>query len=104
MSPAFQAYELPTPNGVSVMLVAAPLHVGFVGGAAANVSPPTAQLIAHAVAVIVNGDNPESKTGVGSFPPAGVPEWKMSVAGSIAYCQLPVAVNWTSAARGSWAF
>ncbi len=86
------------------MFVAAPVHAGSVGGAAANVSPATAQSIVHAVAVIVNGDSPESKTGDGSWPPAGAPPWKVSVEGSIAYCHASVASNSRSTASGCCAF
>ena len=93
-----------TPNGESVMFVAAPVHAGSVGGTAANVSPASAQSIGHAVTLIVNGDRPESKTGDGSTPPAGVPAWKVSVDGSIAYCHVSVASNSRSTASGCCAF
>ena len=86
------------------MFRAAPVHVGFVGGADANVSPATSQSIGHAVAVIVNGGSPESKTGDGSLPPAGVLPWKVSVDGSIAYCHASVASNSRSTASGCCAF
>ena len=93
-----------TPKGQSVMFLAAPVHVGLVGGADANVSPATSQSIGHAVAVIVNGGSPESKTGDGSLPPAGVLPWKVSVDGSIAYCHASVASNSRSTASGCCAF
>ena len=93
-----------TPNGHSVIFVAAPVHAGSVGGAAANVSPATAQSIGHAVVVIVNGGSPESKIGDGSWPPAGVAPWKVSVEGSIAYCHASVASNSRSTASGCCAF
>ena len=93
-----------TPKGQSVMFLAAPVHVGFVGGADANVSPATSQSIGHAVAVIVNGGRPESNTGDGSLPPVGVRPWKVSVEGSIAYCHGPAASSWRSTARGSCEF
>ena len=96
--------KLLTPNGHRVIFVAAPVHAGFVGGAAANVFPATSHSIGHAVAVMVNGGRPESKTGEGSLPSDGVLPWKVSVSGSMAYCQGPVASNSRSTARGSCAF
>jgi hypothetical protein len=43
-----------------------PTHEGFEGGGAANVSPAVAQLILQAVTVMLKGDFPESKMGLGS--------------------------------------
>ena len=86
------------------MFVAGPTQAGLVGGLAANVSPAMAHSISHAVAVIVNGGLPESKTGDGRLPPSGVPALKTSVSGSIAYCQVVVASNSRSTASGCCAF
>ena len=85
-----------------MIFVKAPAHAtGLVGGAAAKVSPATFQLIGHAVALIVNGGRPVSKTGDGSFPPAGDAPLNLRLVGSIANSQAPVASNWRSTARGS---
>ena len=86
------------------MFVAGPVHAGFVGGAAANVSPAIAQSTGHAVALMVNGGSPESKIGDGSFPPVGVLPWKVSVDGSMAYSHGAVASYSRSTARDSCAF
>ena len=99
-----RAVQQLTPKGQSVMFRIWPVHAGLVGGAAANVSPATVQVIGQAAAVIVSGGSPESKIGEGNFPPAGVPALNLSVEGSIAYCQSELASNSRSTARGSCAF
>ena len=43
-----------------------PVHEGLVGGGAANVRPAVIQWMGQAVTVILKGDFPESKTGLGS--------------------------------------
>jgi len=80
------------------------VQLGAVGGEETNVSPAMAQLMGHAVAVIVNGDNPESNTGEGRTPDLGGRFTNSRVAGSIAYCQVAVASNSRSFARLCWAF
>jgi len=54
------------PNGVKVNVLFDPVHAGFVGGEAAKVSPAVAQLMGHAVTVMLKGDLPASKMGLGS--------------------------------------
>jgi hypothetical protein len=95
-------HDLLTPRGVNVNVVFFPIHAGFVGGGAANVSPATAQLILQAVTVMLKGDFPESKIGLGSD--VGEVVWNFNVAGSIAYCHAAVASNSRSTARGSCEF
>lgn len=90
-----------TPKGHKVISVALPLQVTFSGGALANVLPAIAQSISHALAVIVNGGSPLSNTGDGSVPSCGGLLLNLSVVGSMAYCQVPVASNWKSTARDS---
>lgn len=53
------------------MVVCAPVHSGFVGGEAANVSPASGQSIMQAVTVMESGGNPESNTGEGRIPDSG---------------------------------
>ncbi len=86
------------------MFTGLPVHGGLSGGADAKVSPATSHTMGHADTLIVKGDNPESKTGDGSFPPSGVPAWNVSVEGSIAYCQAAVGSNSRSTASGCWVF
>ena len=93
-----------TPKGRKVMVVAGPVHVGLLGGALAKVVPAMAQSISHAVAVILMGGRPESKTGDGSVPELGGVLWNRSEEGSMAYCQVSVASNSRSTAMGCWAF
>lgn len=58
------------------MVVFCPVHAtGLCGGAAANVFPAVGQLIGQAVALMLKGGNPESKTGEGNFPPLGGVLW-----------------------------
>lgn len=61
-----------TPYGLSVMVLCTPVvHVVFVGGDAANVSPASGQSIMQAVTFIDSGGSPESNTGEGSIPDLG---------------------------------
>jgi hypothetical protein len=94
----FRDCERLTPKGVKVNVVLRPVHEGLVGGDEANVSPAVAQLMGQAVIVMLSGDLPESKMGLGSEPTEVVWNWK--VLGSIAYCHAPVASNSRSTARG----
>lgn len=46
-------------------MVFLPVHAGFEGGGAANVLPAMSQSIGQAVTVMLKGDFPESKIGLG---------------------------------------
>ena len=92
-----------TPRGVRDNVVLAPVHDGFVGGDAANVLPAVIHWIGQAVTLILKGDWPESKTGLGRGED-GSGRWTCSVLGSMAYCHWPVASNSRSTARGCCAF
>ena len=93
-----------TPNGLRMILFAGPTHEALLGGALANVSPASLQAISHALAVMLIGGSPESKTGEGSFPDFGGVFWNRSVETSIAYCHGAVASNSRSAASGCCEF
>jgi len=56
-----------TPYGVNEILSAAPVQFGFIGGDAANVSPPMAHAIGQARTLILKGGFPESKIGDGKL-------------------------------------
>jgi len=86
-----------------LIVVAAPVHAGLVGGDAAKVLPAVAQVIGHALTLIDNGGLPESKTGDGRVLGLVV-GLNLSVEGSIAYCQVPLASNSRSAAKACWEF
>jgi len=92
-----------TPRGVRDNVVLAPVHDGFVGGDAANVLPAVIHWIGQAVTLILKGNWPESKTGLGRGED-GSGRWTCSVLGSMAYCHSPVASNSRSTARGCCAF
>lgn len=71
-------------------VVWAPVQAGFCGGDVANVVPPVAQEIGQAVAVMYTGGALSTNMGLGSVGLAP-PEWKISVLGSMAYCQAELA-------------
>lgn len=77
---------------------------GLLGGGLAKVSPASLHAISQAVAAMLTGGSPESKTGDGSFPDCGGAFWNRSVETSIAYCQGAVASNSRSAASGCCVF
>lgn len=82
-----------------MIVVGAPVQLGFVGGEAAKVSPATGQSIKQAVALMEKGGKPESNIGEGRVPEEGCSLINVRVVGSIAYCQGSVVSNSRSVAR-----
>ena len=103
--PLKQIFLKLTPRGVRDKVVLAPVHDGFVGGDAANVLPAVIHWMGQAVTLILRGDWPESKMGLGiEGSEDGSGRWTCSVLGSMAHCHSPVASNSRSTARGCCAF
>lgn len=103
--PLKQIFLKLTPRGMRDKVVLAPVHDGFVGGDAANVLPAVIHWMGQAVTLILRGDWPESKMGLGiEGSEDGSGRWTCSVLGSMAHCHSPVASNSRSTARGCCAF
>ena len=103
--PLKQIFLKLTPRGMRDKVVLAPVHDGFVGGDVANVLPAVIHWMGQAVTLILRGDWPESKMGLGiEGSEDGSGRWTCSVLGSMAHCHSPVASNSRSTARGCCAF